>query len=113
MKTPKEIAIGVLEVFKGDESRWTKHAVARDATGEFVGPESPNATCWCIAGAALLVTDYNRNKEGFQERHDFYCQLLDGTGYNGAVSTYNDSDSTTFTEVIHQLEKVAGQETAP
>ncbi|MCC6224705.1 MAG: hypothetical protein IT201_14575 [Thermoleophilia bacterium] len=34
-----------------DPERWTAHAHARDALGNVVMPNSPEATCWCAVGA--------------------------------------------------------------
>src|SRR5262249_53890177 len=42
-----------------DEDCWTQRELAYDAQGNTIGPNSPEATCWCLAGAfykALSIT---------------------------------------------------------
>jgi hypothetical protein len=53
--TTQEIAEAVYELIE-DKQHWTTGALARDKDGNWVPPESEQAVCWCVAGAAYKVT---------------------------------------------------------
>lgn len=48
-----------LEVLRAARAKvaqgWTRCATARDSLGQPIAPLSPDATCWCIFGAAIAA----------------------------------------------------------
>lgn len=38
-----------------DPNRWTRNMYARDRTGNYASPNSPDAICWCAIGAVHHV----------------------------------------------------------
>lgn len=45
----------VEQLFNGDPKRWTTSYWAKDEHGHFCDEKSPEAVCWCLAGAIFLV----------------------------------------------------------
>ena len=91
MKTVVEILKEARElVAKG----WTRGCSARDAKGDFVRPESPDATCWCAYGAVARATDDEATgKWAIATRY-----LGDAVGYH--VPAFNDAPGRTQVEVL-------------
>jgi len=52
--TTLEILRGMRELLAVPE-RWTREYYALDKDGEFCGPRSDGAICWCILGAAEVA----------------------------------------------------------
>lgn len=77
--------------------KWTKGASARDKSGEVVSPDSPNAICWCLAGAMRR------------------CRLDKDVAINvvrdvigGSITEFNDGVATfeSLTTVINSFERI-------
>ena len=122
--TPQETARELLDFYGGDASRWTQGAHARTALGAklfFDDADSDglggwdhrrSATCFCLAGAACMIDGapvLASGPDGFAQLSD---RVLDLTGF--VATTWNDSASTTFADVVALLEKIAAEpERAP
>lgn len=55
MKTTKEVLEAARDLIV-DPKRWTTEYFAKDASEKFVGSQSPQAVCWCAAGAINRVS---------------------------------------------------------
>ncbi|MEH2517432.1 hypothetical protein V1279_003005 [Bradyrhizobium sp. AZCC 1610] len=55
-----------------DPAHWTKHAHARDAAGEPVTLDAPNATCFCLDGAIAKASDVHIDAFGHWVRDEHY-----------------------------------------
>jgi hypothetical protein len=74
-----------------DPTKWTKGANAKDNTGMMVVPSSPNATCFCLLGAAIRC--YPQNSE------TIFIKLINKVP-NKKVVAWNDHPDRTHTEVL-------------
>jgi len=97
--TPQEIAAAILRDVLTGPKRWTRGAYARNWYGMPVGPESHNAECWCISGAARRVCD---------EMTDRDVLFVDVERIAGVPAPeFNDARETTFDDVRRVLETIA------
>lgn len=55
-----------------DPAHWTQHAHARDAAGEPVTLDAPNATCFCLDGALAKAAGVHIDAFGHWVRDDHY-----------------------------------------
>lgn len=55
--TPEEVAIGLTDVraLYSSEDKWTKGWFARYRDGQSCSAYNPEASCWCLDGALLLI----------------------------------------------------------
>lgn len=91
--SPSEMldALNRVDALLSDESKWTKDVVARDAYGQSVEAEHPDATCWCFYGALLKVgLDCTLAHSVWH-----YC----GPSEFVTIGRWNDSPQTTFADV--------------
>lgn len=106
MKT-SEILAGMRELLDSPE-KWCQFANSRNAQGEAVVPDDPEAQSWCLQGAALRVTDMERNAT----RATSLCSLVNvlraiaraEAWAHGAIS-WNDSTHRTYEDVVLALKK--------
>ncbi len=80
----------VFELFQ-DESNWTQLALARNAAGESIDPNDPEAVCWCLYGAIMKC--YPFGERGLM--------AMDVQKYieRGSALTFNDQMGRKFQEV--------------
>lgn len=79
--------------------RWTKGECARDASGNRVDISSPDATCFCLIGAAGLVGEFKS-----------VMDLLDRLVAPGPASCWQDAPERTHAEVLALLDRAIEQE---
>lgn len=85
----------IKELFS-DESKWTTLVPARNVNGEIVNGCDPEATCWCIVGAAYkCYPDFNT-------RQLVIGKIEEQTG--DGIGDWNDTH--TFAEVKALMEKL-------
>ena len=77
--------------------KWTKGVMARDANGEHVLHDSPNAVCWCMLGAIERCL----NAGGAARVRD----VLEARGLGRSISGFNDStDYETMLSVLKEAD---------
>lgn len=81
--THPELAAKILELLGPDGENWTKDVLARDKMGSPVKPESEDAVCWCVSGAAIKTI-------GWTESLTPFALALMGDHYN-SIPGFNDS----------------------
>jgi len=91
------------EVLTGPE-RWTQNTNARDAHGNVVGCDAPEATCWCLHGALYKVGADGRV---FSDTEDALSSAVDSYGPAGYIR-WQDASGRTFPEVRALLDKAIG-----
>jgi hypothetical protein len=85
--TVKGIAREMLRCFE-DRERWTVGAYARDRSFASVRPASPEAVCWCGAGATFIIAPDRKLQLRFYDAFRMACgqsiaHVNDGQdGYN-------------------------------
>ncbi|MDH7796408.1 MULTISPECIES: hypothetical protein [unclassified Beijerinckia] len=81
--------------------RWTKNFNARDALGRQALPDDDNATCWCLNGAMIKITDAR-----YTRRYDALDSALNAAvpGRTGFI-TFNDNGSTRHDDVLNLLDQ--------
>lgn len=84
---------------------WTQGALARDANGEKVEPESPAAVCWCLSGA-LMAEIPIAHGEDFCNAIDALERVLPGSRI---VPLYNDRKSRRKSQVVAKLREAAAK----
>lgn len=85
------------------ESNWTQNICARDIEGKDADVHSPNATCWCLDGAIMKVTNFEHpNPLRWPEYEKVETFVANSIGRNYA--TFNDEH--THAEVIAKLDEV-------
>jgi hypothetical protein len=73
MPAISEILIGAKAII-ADPAHWTTFAHARDAAGEPVTLDAPNATCFCLDGALAKAAGVHVDAFGHWVRDDRYHQ---------------------------------------
>jgi hypothetical protein len=97
----------VLEVLKrvdsilATEKQWTKGWSALDKRGHLVGPNAPEAVCWCLGGAIRKALDEIEEDDGSPSFEILVWDAIsvaipDG---NGSITAYNDQYDRKFSEV--------------
>jgi hypothetical protein len=83
-----------------DESKWTKHASARDANEKPIRVTHEAACKWCINGAIW------KSSQGF-DQNNFIAERIRGSihklfpdRYHGTIFGFNDHKDTTFEDVV-------------
>lgn len=80
------------------EGAWTQGALARGADGEPVEPEDRDATCWCISGALMRLSDGQ-----FYELIKPVERVIGGR----IIPAWNDTKGRTQAEVVAKLREAA------
>lgn len=84
-----------------DPKHWTKEFYARDGAGMSVDPTAPNATCFCMIGAARKVTGNDltiSDNKLISTTHYLYLAIMP---FNHLyVSKFNDDALRTHAEVM-------------
>lgn len=85
--------------FFDDSSKWTKRAFAKNKTGSSVNSDSPAATCWCLIGAIMKLTDGDIKKF-----NTLYKEVKNKMKIN-ELSSFNDncSDFKTFQATLKKV----------
>jgi hypothetical protein len=89
--------------------RWTQGTLARDADGESVPPDLPEANCWCGLGAVYAAAALHHLSG---EDLDWFFKLnSSGRRFRDNIHFANDFEGheatlRTFDEPIHTLEKL-------
>lgn len=79
-----------------DESKWTRHANARDAVKDKVPPTDPEAKCWCLLGAidfcyqGKLIADKVAAIEKLNEVVHEYYKTASIVHFNDRKATFED-----------------------
>lgn len=91
-----------IEVLRGMrrkvEQGWTQGSAARSALGGPVSPLMPDATCWCIYGAAIAAG------ANIDERLAAYAVLKRFTN-GAAVDAFNDLPDQTRVDVLAWIDR--------
>jgi hypothetical protein len=88
---------------------WTQLVAARDAHGNFVEAESPDAVAWCWNGSLLAVTS---DMDMLGRASEFTTLAANTAGYECCVSL-NDNAKTTHADVLAAFdEAIASAERA-
>lgn len=95
-----------------DESRWTKGEFARNARGEVIDRDHPEATCWCLMGAYLSESPGIVVEDGMsltdirkQMREIGRVQeVLHRSVYGGSLVEFNDAEATTHDDIMGFLD---------
>lgn len=87
-----------------DESRWTKNAFARDASGNEVSSRNSTAVCWCVGGAFNKCYPTFDN-ESIDERVRVREKLEAKLG-GCVIVSWNDDPKRTFAEVKALVEEL-------
>lgn len=103
-----------------DPKNWTKGYYARDAGGNPIGEDSPEAVCWCAAGAlqsCLVIIaagnirrNYNIRNHALEFLHlsmpsDFDVNLFSIAGFNDAPETTHADVMAAYDRAIALAEK--------
>jgi len=80
-----------------DPVRWTKGRMARDAAGERAYSRSPEAVCWCAAGALNKVS----SAWGVQEAQGILFASVSGKG----IAAFNDDPTTTHADILAAFDR--------
>lgn len=92
-----------------DPERWTKQAEARDEHGTPVNAWDAEATCWCLYGALIRVTNTGMYAN---EEYNKACEQIRkelSAGYEHEwISEFNDHSS--HSQVIEMLDSVISKE---
>lgn len=100
----------IFEIFQGtldllsDETKWTKEAYARDASGNRIDRYSPDATCWCLHGALDRIATPN-GVDKLYSATAFLIKILQEKGFPNSISLskYNDLPERTFEDIRNLL----------
>jgi hypothetical protein len=76
-----------------DKTKWTQFAVARDADGMEVDPDSDKAQSFCLIGA--IIKCYSKNSDQDMIHKIVRPHLFDAS----FLSEWNDADPRTFEDV--------------
>jgi hypothetical protein len=84
--------------------KWTQIQMAADLRGECCDSTSPEARCWCAAGAIVRVGGYS-DYEGLVALSAAYDAADCAVG--GSLTEFNDDPHRTQAEVVAALRKAA------
>lgn len=79
---------------------WTQRTYARDAFGNGVPLDSPEATCWCTLGAIALVGQDISNETWNAMQNHFIA-----VNFIPSVAAWNDAETQTQACVLHAFDK--------
>lgn len=105
--TTLEILRGMRELL-ADEKRWTKGVFARDADGMATCPVYGEASCFCIAGAARMITNDRAYGTGLNA---WRARVLEAARAR-SLGEWNDAPERTHAEVLAALDKAIELESA-
>lgn len=86
------------------DERWTQGDLSRDAQGNEVYHDSPDACRWCANGALRKVTD--DDEQEYSEAEAYLLDVVQAAGF-GAVEDWNDAQGRTAAQVRAMLRKAA------
>lgn len=96
MNTVLEVLNAMDDKFSTPET-WTQRAFARDSEGSSVWEFSREATCWCVSGCLMMLTEVDRsgilNQIGADVRSLLERQTL------VSIPKWNDREERTFQDV--------------
>lgn len=84
--------------------KWTKRTMARNSKNEKTFPRSPEACCWCLAGAFIKTYIH----VPYQEYNDLLLKIekeLVLMGYS-TMYQFNDAPETTYENVINLCKRL-------
>ena len=93
-----------------DPKNWTQGKSARDVNSVPCEPSSPQATCWCLTGAAYKVSASLFNKSNFSENWLEALHLLQQVVPGGWIGPWNDAKDRTHAEVLNMIDLALDQE---
>lgn len=99
-KTVSEILFAAAELIE-PEGAWTQGTVARNALGEDVEGDAPDAVCFCLIGAIGKATDHH-----YDAAKPVY-ELLETLVGDGWIDLWNDAPERTQAEVVAKLREAA------
>lgn len=89
---------------------WNKYTMARDANGRRCGPDSEEATCYCLSGALVKAwRTIDPESEEFYFRFfekKFSEVLLEKYDYNYTYTRWNDTVAKSREDVIQLINEV-------
>jgi hypothetical protein len=89
---------------------WNKFSMARDPHGEGVGPNSKNASCYCLSGALVKAwRTIDPQNEDFYFKYfekKFADDLRETYGYNHPFTRWNDEVATCRENVVTLIHSV-------
>jgi hypothetical protein len=99
--------------FIEDPARWTKHALARDASGRVVWPSTRVACAWCAMGALTLAGARARGRRDIQlpASNEAWSALARAAYSNRnppdsrAIAWFNDASTTTHADVLEMFDR--------
>lgn len=89
---------------KNIEKGHTKGLFARDAVGNPVSPESPNAACYCILGA-FRSTEDGLTTEASERAQRRFAYMAGVAPIFWAIGLFNDRDETMQQTILALLDK--------
>lgn len=110
---PVEIIEGMLVLFS-DEAKWTKNLLAKNADGQDVACDSPEATCFCMMGGIDRVTygvEGETNEEAtcmipdLKAEIDTYDYIHNAVVEKGGSSIPSFNDSTDYPTMMTVLNR--------
>jgi hypothetical protein len=84
-----------------EETKWTTGAFARSKDGSLVGPCSPKAVCWCLAGAAKKCYGSEAHADILQK---IYEAAVNRSAGARSIASWNDTH--TYAEVKALVERL-------
>ena len=89
---------------------WNKFSMARDPNGEGVGPNSKDASCYCLSGALVKAwRTLDAQNEDFYFRYfeqKFAEDLRESYGYDHTFTRWNDEVATSRDHVVTLIHSV-------
>lgn len=86
---------------------WTQGAMARDAKGHIVPPDSSEATCFCLLGALDRVLDYeNRDPDADPSRLYRSTLAFMERALGCEIDEFNDYELRTEVSILAKLDKL-------
>lgn len=85
-----------------DESKWTKHCLARDKDKAGVPPLDKRAVCWCLQGALIKSCQIKDTDEYDTEKYKKELDRIDDYCVSHSeiwITNLNDKKTTTFQDI--------------
>ena len=114
MATKAQVAniLGRARQILATPAHWTQDAMARDAAGNPVHPQSPAAVCWCIGGALSRAAAELAGPGGTVDLEALAQAEGRAEGdlrgwWPGGIAIWNDRPEREWLEVVGTLERAA------